>query len=355
MNSRDRVLAAARRERPDRPATSLRCTDEAWAALRAHLGVATDADVLDALDIDLRWIPLPFIGPAERSAVTLGTAGVDFWGVRTRRVENEFNAYYEFDHHPLAEAESVRDIDDYAWPELDWWDYAAVVDGLAAANRAGRRACMFFAGGAFETPWYLRGMERFMMDLVECPEIAHAICAHVEEYYRQRALRVLEAAGGEIDLVGTGGDIGSQRGMLLSPDLWRAHIKPYTGRLITTFKGIGYATFYHSCGSVVPVIDDLIEVGLDILDPIQVSAAGMSPEALAPRFEGRIAFHGAIDEQELLPHATARQVYDETTRIIDILGASGGFIVSPSHQVQGDTPPENVAAIYQAARDYRWP
>jgi uroporphyrinogen decarboxylase len=103
-----------------------------------------------------------------------------------------------------------------------------------------------------------------------------------------------------------------------------------------------------------PVIDDLIESGLDFLDPIQVGAAGMSPEELFPAFGGRLSFHGAIDEVNLLPHATPKQVYDETRRIIGILGANHGYIVSPTHQVQGDTPPENVVAVFEAARDFRW-
>ena len=213
---------------------------------------------------------------------------------------------------------------------------------------------MFFAGGAFETPWYMRGMERFMMDLVERPDIVDAICSHVEAYYRQRALRVLEAAQGGIDIVGSGGDIGGQTGMLLSPELWRERIKPYTGRLISTFKRMGLATFYHSCGSMVPVIDDLVEVGLDILEPIQVTARGMAPEELFPAVGNRISFHGAIDEVHVLPHATAEEVYAHTTHVIDVLGQNGGYIVAPTHQVQGDTPPENVVAIYDAARDYSW-
>ena len=116
---------------------------------------------------------------------------------------------------------------------------------------------------------------------------------------------MLEVAGDRIDLIGTGGDIGTQRGMMLNPALWRRHIKPYTGRLIRTFKSLGYATFYHSCGSIVPVIPDLIEVGLDLLDPIQPQAAGMNPEALFEAFGDRLSFHGGIDEQELLPHGTA--------------------------------------------------
>ena len=322
--------------------------------MRGLLGVETNDDVLDALDIDLRWVAAPFIGPEDRSAAPLGSEGVDFWGCHTRKVENDFNTYFEFDHHPLAGAKSVEDVARHDWPGLDWWDYGALPATIRAANRKEPRAIMYFAGGSFETPWYMRGMEAFMIDLYENPDIVDAICARVTEYYVQRALRAVDAAGGEIDMIGSGGDIGSQRGMMVNPDVWRERIKPYSGRLISTFKQRGLATFYHSCGSLVPVIDDLIEVGLDVLDPIQVCAAGMRPEELFPAFGDRLTFHGAIDEQELLPHATPEQVYEETTRIIDILGQRGGFIVSPSHQVQGDTPPENIVALFDAVRDYRW-
>ncbi len=353
MTSKQRVLAAASRRRTDRPPTSLRCTPEAWEALRKYLHVETNDDVLDALDIDLRWLPLAFIGPRERSAIPLGSEGTDFWGCHIRKVENPFNSYFEFYDFPLAGAKTVEDVHNHSWPSLDWWDYAAIPSAIEEINRKEPRAVMFFAGGAFETPWYMRGLERFLIDLHEQPEIAAAICEHVEEYYRQRALHVLEAAGGQVDIIGSGGDIGSERGMMLNPRVWRARIKPFSGRLITTFKQMGLKTFYHSCGSIVPVIDDFIELGLDILDPIQVSAAGMSPEAISA-FADRLSFHGAIDEVRLLPHATAAEVYRETTRVIDVLGRCGGFIVSPSHQVQGDTPPENVVAIFDAAHDYRW-
>ena len=322
-------------------------------ALREHLHVETNDDVLDALDIDLRWLALPFIGPRERSAIPLGSEGTDFWGCHIRKVENPFNSYFEFYDFPLAGVKTVEDVHHHSWPSLDWWDYAAIPSAIEKINRKEPRAIMFFAGGAFETPWYMRGLERFLIDLHEQPEIATAICEHVEEYYRQRALRVLEAAGGQVDIIGSGGDIGSERGIMLNPRVWRERIKPFSGRLITTFRQMGLKTFYHSCGSIVPVIDDFIELGLDILDPIQVSAAGMSPEAISA-FADRLSFHGAIDEVRLLPHATAAEVYRETTRIIDVLGRCGGFIVSPSHQVQGDTPPENVVAIFDAARDYRW-
>ena len=354
MNSKERVWAAVRRERPDRPASSLRCTPEAWDSLKKYLGVETNQDVLDALDVDLRWVGPPFIGPEERSAVPLGSEGTDFWGCHSRKVENDFNAYFELDHHPLANARSVQDIARHDWPSVDWWDYRAIPEAIRAVNRKEPRAIIFFAGGSFETPWYMRGMEAFLVDLYENPDIAHAICSRVTEYYLQRTARAIDAARGQIDMIGSGGDIGSQRGMMLNPDVWREKIKPYSGKLISTYKKQGFATFYHSCGSIVPVIDDLIEVGLDVLDPIQVGAAGMKPEELFPAFGNRLSFHGAIDEQKLLPHGTPKQVYEETTRIIGVLGQKGGYIVSPCHQVQGDTPPENIVAIYDAVRDCRW-
>ncbi len=353
MNSKQRVIAAARRQPTDRPPTSLRLTPEALAALETHLGVKSQNAVMDALGVDLRWLRLPFIGPKERSAVPLGSEGTDFWGCHFCKVSNEYNTYFEFDRHPLAQAKTVEDVHNHDWPSLDWWDYASLAATIDEVNCKEERAFLFMAGGAFETPWYIRGMEQFLMDLYENPEIAEAICTHVEEYYRQRALRVIDAVGDRLTIVGSGGDIGTQRGMMLDPELWRAQIKPHSTKLIAPFRKLGFATFYHSDGSIVPVINDLIEMGLDILDPIQVGATGMNPEELFPLFGDRLSFHGAIDEVELLPHATPKQVYDETTRTIDILGRNNGYIVSPTHQIQGDTAPENVVAIFEAARNYR--
>jgi len=140
--------------------------------------------------------------------------------------------------------------------------------------------------------------------------------------------------------------------MLLSPELWRKHIKPYSEQLIRPFKDMGLKTFYHSCGSIVPVIEDFIEMGLDILDPIQPKAEGMNPEALKSRFGDRLAFHGGVDEQELLPRGTVDEVRNEVHRLIDILGQQGGYIICAAHAIQPDTPMENILAMYEAAKEH---
>ena len=354
MTSKERIKAAAERRKTDRPPTSLRCTAEVWEALQTHFGVDSQIDVLDKLDIDLRWVAVPFIGPKELSTPTLFGEGKDFWGNEMKAAKNEFNTYFDFVGHPLAHCKTVEQVMEHSWPSLDWWDYGKIKEVIKLNKRADDRAIMFFAGGAFETPWYMRGMEQFFLDLYENPEIVTAICSKVREYYYNRAMRIFEAAEGQIDIIGSGGDIGGQNGLMLDPDIWRALIKPHTAGLIQPFKDMGLNTFYHSCGSVDVVIDDLVEIGLDILDPIQVTAGGMQPESLRDRFADRLSFHGAIDEVELLPHATAKEVYDETTRMISVLGKNHGFIVSPSHQVQGDTSVENILALFQAVQDYRY-
>ncbi|HRX42371.1 MAG TPA: uroporphyrinogen decarboxylase family protein [Clostridia bacterium] len=351
MTGKERVLNTIKRKPSDRMPASLRCTPEALEALLARTGTGSKQELYDSLGIDFRWIGLPFIGPKNRSLSPLGGEGYDFWGCYNKAVKNDFNTYYEITYHPLGEMSTVKEIEDYDWPDLDWWDYSAVPDIIRQEKQSDDTAIMFFAGGAFESPWYMRGLEQFLIDIYDQPEIAEAISRKVADFYYERALRVIEASNGMIDVIGSGGDIGGQHTMMLSPEKWRKHIKPYSAKLITPFKDMGFGTFYHSDGAIVPVINDFIDMGLDILDPIQVGAAGMTPEELYPKFGDRLSFHGAIDEVELLPHATSDEVYKETKRIMGILGASNGYIVSPTHQVQGDTDPDNVLAIYKAVRD----
>ncbi len=345
-------MAAFKREKTDRPPTSLRCTPEVWIALQKYFGADTREDVMDKLDIDMRMVYLPFIGPKGRSTPPLGGNGVDFWGTEWIEAKNEYNTYYDILKPALANAQSIDEVMEHEWPSLDWWDYSAITRAIEAHSKKGERAIMFFAGGSFETPWYIRGFEQFLMDLYINPEISEAICKKVTDYYYKRAIRVLEIADGRIDIIGSGGDIGGEEGMLISPDLWRKHIKPHSKVLIDSFRQMGLGTFYYSCGSLVPVIDDLIEIGLDVLEPIQVTAKGMQPERLFEQFGARISFNGAIDEVHLLPNATPEEVYNETQRIISVLGGNHGYIVAPSHQVQGDTSVECVLAVYKAAQEY---
>jgi len=355
MDPYDRVASAVRHERADRLPIDYVATPEAHARLKAHLGIDDDEALLRRLGCDMRRVEGRFVGPSDM----IGAAGIlgqgkDFLGIVWKPVKNEFATYNEIAFHPLGHVTTVKEVEDHPWPSVDWFDFSHLSDQIDRLNRDRRYSIHFFAGGSFETPWYMRGLPRFLMDLVERPDVAEAISSHATEFYKQRALRAIEEAKGKIDVIHSGGDVGTQRGMMLAPDLWRRHVKPYSTQLIRTFKDMGLMTFYHSCGSIVPIIEDLIEMGLDILDPLQPLAEGMDPVALKRRFGDRLAFHGGIDEQQLLPRGTPDQVRGEVTRLMTELGQDGAYIVCTAHAIQPDTPPENIMAIYDTAQEHGW-
>ena len=355
MEPCERVLTAMNHQEPDRPPIDYQATPEVHAQLKKHLGMQDDEALRQFLGVDIRRVSPRYVGPKDTTgAAGVGAEGKDFLGIVWKPVKNQFGTYNEIAFHPLGHVTTVEEVENYAWPSVDWFDFSHLKEEIAQLNVDRRHAILYFAGGAFETPWYMRGMERFLMDLVECPEVAEAISRHAMEFYKARAMRAVEASDGQIDIIGSGGDIGTQRGMMLAPDLWRKHIKPYSEQLIRPFRDMGLKTFYHSCGSIVPVIEDLIEMGLDILSPIQPKAEGMNAEALKSRFGSRLTFHGGIDEQELLPRRTAEDVRNEVRRLIDILGQHGGYIVCAAHAIQPDTPVENILAMYEAAREHRY-
>jgi uroporphyrinogen decarboxylase len=347
MTPYERIVSAVRHERQDRLPIDYTATPEAHARLKAHLSIEDDEALRRRLGCDIRMVAARYVGPADRSAAPGGGgAGKDFLGVVWKPAKNEFATYNEIAFSPLHGVTTVKQIDDYAWPSVDWFDYSHLADEIDRINRDERYCINLFVGGSFETPWYMRGLSRYLMDLVECPDIAEAISRHATEFYKQRALRAVEESKGKIDMAYSGGDIGTQRGMMLAPELWRRHIKPYSTQLIRTFKDMGLITMYHSCGGLVPVIEDLIEMGLDILDPIQPLAEGMEPAALKERFGDRLAFHGGIDEQRLLPYGTPDDVRRQVMHVMETLGNDGGYIVCPAHAIQPDTPPQNIMALY---------
>ena len=354
MDPYERVMCAIRHQQPDRPPIDYAATPEFNDALKKFLGVNDDAVLLQQLGVDIRRVKARFVGPSDMTAARGRLAvGKDFFGIVREPVQHAYGFYNEIVFHPLARATTVKEVEEYPWPEVDWFDFSDMSEDIARINGAQRYAIMYDrGGGAFEHPWYLRGLERFLMDLVECPDIAEAISYHVVKFFKELDMRAVEESNGQIDIISSGGDIGTQRGMMLSPELWRRHIKPYSRELIRPFKDIGIATYYHSCGSILPVIEDFIEMGLDILDPIQPKAVGMEPEGLKERFGDRLTFHGGIDEQDLLPSGTPEEVRREAGRIIRILGREGGYIVCPAHAIQPDTPVENIVALYETAREF---
>jgi uroporphyrinogen decarboxylase len=278
---------------------------------------------------------------------------VDAWGVARRPVEYKGGAYDEIVRHPLAGEIDTKDLDRHPWPCPEWWDAEALAAEIRRLEAEGPYAIALpefgDPGGMFEISWYLRGFERFLMDLAENPDLAQEILRRVTDFYVALLGRVAHAVPRGIDLVWTSDDVAHQHGSLVSPRLWREAIAPHHERLNRAIHEMGARVMYHSCGAVRPFIDGLIETGMDVLDVVQLSARGMDAQDLKARFGGRIAFHGGIDVQTTLPRGSVEDVRGAVRDCIRELGRGGGYILAPTHNVQVDTPMENLLAMYREA------
>ena len=205
------------------------------------------------------------------------------------------------------------------------------------------------SSSVFEGPWYLRGMDAFLQDLLVNKDYAHRLIDLVSGFYLEAGLRLVEMG---CDILLAGDDVGTQDRMLISPELFREYIKPRYGRLFGEYKRANPALKIaaHICGFIEPVIDDLVEVGLDVLNPVQPLA--MDPARLKKRYGKHLSFWGAVDDQRVMPFGSPRDVKDEVRRRIAQLAPGGGYIVCPSHNLQPTTPMENIQAFYRTAAEY---
>jgi uroporphyrinogen decarboxylase len=270
--------------------------------------------------------------------------------------------YFDPLHAPLAGAESVAEIDRcQAWIEsYDRPDHLDLAyEELAAAARALRQnsdylLVGFFGGHIFQAAQSLRGWEQFLVDLLRNQSFARALLDRLAEANVRRFAHYAETVGRYVDVIHFEDDLGMQDRPLLRPALYRRMVKPYHARLFAFARAKSEAVLlFHSDGAVAPLIPDFIEMGIDALNPMQVSAAGMDPLVLKREFGREMAFWGgACDSQETLPFGTPAQVADEVRRRIDALAPGGGYVLAPIHNVQAGVPVENVVAMFRAAREH---
>lgn len=369
LTSRERVLCALNHEEPDRVpiffgtsgATTMLAP--AYDRLKAYLGIQRetkvfwralqytllDEDVMVRFGSDGRPLlagPVP--SPAER--VISEDALVDSWGIQWRRTPG--NPYYEILEPPLKNA-TIDDVARYPWPQLA---HASRFAGLRAKAKSIQEtgcAVVALSGvSVFEYCYMLRGVENWLTDLAANPEFALALLRRVADLQKEAACQMMEEAGEYIDVVITGDDLGGQKAPLISPNMYRRMIKPIHAELLSAIKSRTKAKiFYHSDGNIYPLLNDLIEVGVELLNPVQVSAGDMGDTArLKKEFGSRLSFCGAIDTQDVLPHGTPDDVRREVRRRIKDLGPGGGYILAAVHCLQPDVPPENVVAMLEEAQ-----
>ncbi len=353
MTSKERVRLALAHKTPDRVPVDYCAREEVTDRLRARFGLKAEDRVEDYLSVDLRWVgprikreadPLCYADPTL--SVTPDGLYRDIWGVGFRANHTAAGFYMDLADSPLHTLGSDSAIEDYPWPTADLWNYADIAD---QARACADHWVWAHSRGIFEISWFLRGFDEFLRDLVIAPERATTVMDRVQAYLMERTRRILDAGRGLIDMIEYNDDVGGQNGLLISPDTWRLHLKPRMAAFIRLCKSYGVAVRYHSCGGIRPIIPDLIEIGVDVLNPVQTMARGMEAEGLKRDFGDRLTFNGGIDTQGLLPYATADEVRSETRRLIDTLGHGGGLILAPSHVYQADVPVGNVVAVYETA------
>jgi len=339
MTSRERVLLALAHEQPDRVPRDFWAEPPTMARLFAHLGHRDEERLLRELGIDCRHLS---VEPDARSIG--GDVWQTMWGERFVYRDTPWGPMREDLPGALAGAEALAEVEGFDWPSPALLDHAAL-PGLCARHE--QFALIYGFADIWQRPALVRGWEQFFLDMAQRPEIAHALCRRFTDFYLEDYARAAAATGGRIDIYLVISDLGSQRGPLISLAMFREFVAPCLRQMCDRIHDLGGKVLFHSCGAVAGFIPELIEAGVDILDPIQPTDPEMAPERLKARFGDRLCFHGGIDMQRLLPRGTPEEVTAEARRYCDVLGAGGGYILSPAHLFQPDVPPENVLAMYR--------
>jgi uroporphyrinogen decarboxylase len=376
-----RVEAAINHREPDRVPYDLGGTiltgihEQAYRRLRRHLGLPpvpieiedpvqqlarVHEDVKERLQVDVCGVnprKLRGIGSAQWSEDGYDKLR-DEWGIEWWRPQDG-GFYYDMRRHPLAGIHSVQELAHLKFPDpLDPARYAGMAE--RAEDLMQRQQMAYVLGrnapGIFEIALWLRGFENFYCDLLDQPALAEAlldIICEIKMKYWENALRLV---GQNVMIVSEADDLASQNRLLIAPEIYRQLIKPRHARLFSFIKkqsAVPVKIFYHSCGAVSPLLPDLIESGIDILNPVQVSAQGMDTRELKRQFGRDLTFYGGgIDTQRVLPRGTPGEIRDEVRRRIDDLAPGGGFIFAAVHNIQADVPPENIIAMWEALQEF---
>lgn len=344
MTTKERWLAVLRRETPDRVPMDYWGTWEATQKVMAHLGIDDYWTMCERLHIDAVLTVTPeYIGPKPKDSY-------DYFGRGYQRVDYGTGVYDEVVDFPLAGYQTIDELEaNYTWPSPDWFDYSVIPGQLAFKEQYPVR------GGGSE-PFYnytlLRGMEQAYLDMVVNPEFLHHCLKRIVDFDYENTRRIFEQIPDQVTITYVAEDLGSQKNLLFSPRSIRKFFFPGMRRMIELAHEAGVYVFTHSDGAIRKIIPELIELGIDALNPIQWRCAGMEREGLKRDFGDSLIFHGGMDNQQTLPFGTIDEVRQEVSENLEILGKGGGYILAPCHNIQAISPPENIVAIYEAGYEF---
>lgn len=376
MTHRERILSALAHRAPDRVPVDLGATFStsinvhAYSRLRAWLGLPAEPepayllaragtiipaeDIMARFDVDAR----PMVVGSGRQAAQSGALMsdkmyVDEWGVTWSKPDdghfiNTDGPFYHLDNP------TPQHLDAFAWPDPhDPARYCGLRERARLLHETTDQAVVLNLWvGLVHICEFVRGFSQWLEDLLVNPRFAEALMERIVDFWVRGTERALSEAGDFIDVVAIVEDMGTQHGPLMRPEVYRRMIKPHHRRMMGTVKKYGKRLFLHSCGAVTAFIPDFIEMGVDALNPVQVSANGMDTKRLKREFGRDLSFWGAVDTGKVLPCGTPTEVREEVKRRIDDLAGDGGYILAAVHNIQADVPPQNVLAMFEAAREF---
>ena len=379
MTSRQRVTKALNHRIPDRVPIDLGgfqtgIHKAAYAELLDYLGIDDEPTILDPVQqlakpceellerfhVDIRYVTAH--GPDSfKGGIQQNQRDGRLW----HDLKDEFavvwsmpddkQLYMDISHHPLADA-GIEDLRDYPFPKGDDPTRFTGVreQALELRNQTPYAISTGICGVVYEICWYMRGLERWFIDMIENPAFCEALLDQTLRFWLDYFTAFLAEVGDIIDVVMIGDDLAGQAGPLFSPDFYRRIVKPRQKKLVAHIKSLTSAKiWYHTCGSVASLIPDLLDNGIDILNPVQISADNMDPQQLKDQFGDKLAFWGgAIDTQHILPTATPQEVKNHVKRNIEILKTGGGYVFNNVHNIQPGVPPENIVALFDAAYEH---
>lgn len=382
ITPRERVKTSLRHIEPDRTPMDFLATMEIWDRLITHLKLDTsgipDGEFYEAgreallrhFEVDCRVLSYDMFCTPPESLIKPGSVVDwwvsmnrstpnrmwrqsnpdetfnDIWSTHSYRMETAVGSYEGFKTWPLSQATTVDELKNHPWPNPDWWDFSPLPGIMKRMDEHEQYHIRFRIGSVFEIGWQLRGLQEFMMDLVENPAIPMYIMDRLTDIYVENLRRVLEVAGDRLDMVYFYDDVATQNSLMVSKKMWNQFVRPHHARLIELAHKYGKPVMYHTDGSVYQIIPEFIEMGVDLLNPLQPDAKNMDLQKIKDEFGDKICFHGGVDIMRTLPKGKPEQVQAEVRNRVNILGKNGGYILCSSHHIQPDTPIENVIAMY---------
>ena len=357
MTPRERVLKAIRFVQPDRPPIFATLTPQAAQKLSKAVGLAYEPPFDSLLSTRISHphllttlgndcVGIAACAPKDSPTRTLESGVlVNEWGMKFVDV----GLYAEFAEFPLSYATTPKDIQDYPFPDPYAEGRFDIAEQIFAKYAKDYAVVADLETSFFETAWYLVGLDKLLADMATGEAYVYELFDTILEINLAIGKRLIEIGA---DIIWAGDDFGTQQGMLISPTMWREIFKPRIKYMFDEFRRVNpdIKIAWHSCGSIFPIIPDFIEIGLDILNPIQPLAKDMEASRLKETFGSDLVFFGGIDIQHLLPHETPAVIAREVKRMARILGEGGGYIIAPAHNIQDDTPVENILAFFDTVK-----